>query len=365
MTGSIYQIEKSLSRRYVRHILFWSAYILTMTYIHGLGMQEGSYFPWFMNYLFELPLIIGLTYTIAYFILPRMLKKNRYFINALLTLLPFLIFSALNLWLDNSVIRPIFFQVDSQGMEMVGILKNAFGLAFPVVIFLSLSLIRKHSGKFNQNYKVHNGLKSELALIRSRMHPVFLHDALNDIYKVSNENPDILPEMILKISDILHYFLFECGSEFVPVRKEEQAIRIYLGFEKLTFGEKFNYDIHIQGDIESSMISPYVILPLVRAVCRFHPDYDNNPGKVFIHLLINAGVLNFSASQKILGENLQTKFEFDWKEEINMSRRRLELMYPWRYNLDIIETERKLMVNLSVSLNKEGTLHENPMPNSR
>lgn len=350
MPDPVYQIEKLLSQRYLRHILFWSAYVLTMTYIHGLGVEGGRYFPWFMNYLFELPVIVGLTYSIVYGILPRILFKKQYVLNILLIIIFFLLFATLNLLLDKYIIRPFFFNTIQPDIDPAGILKNAFGLAFPVVIFLSISLIRQNSAKHYKNNSEHNGLRAELDLIRSRMHPVFLHDALNDLYKMSNENSDKLPEMILKISDILHYFLFDCGTQYVPVRKEEQAIRIYLGFEKLTFGENFDHDIHIQGNIESSVISPYILLPLVRSVCRFNPDYDINPGKVFIHMVIEDGVLNFSASQKTMGEQLQRNYEFDWNEEINMSRRRLDLIYTWKYKLDVIETERKLMINLSVNL---------------
>lgn len=351
MTNPAHQIERLLSRRYLRHILFWSAYILTMTYIHGLGVEEGRYFPWFMNYLFELPIIVGLTYSIVYMILPRLLRNKQYLLNIFFIIFIFLGFAFLNLLLDSFIIRPLFFSAGIMEIGIAEILRNAFGLAFPVVIFLSLSLIRFYRGLNYKNFSDKNGLRTEMDLIRSRMHPVFLHDALDDIFKMSNENPDKLPEMILKISDILHYFLFECGSEYVPIRKEEQAIRIYMGFEKLTFGENFDHDIHIQGDIESSLISPYILFPLVRSVCRFNSDYDSNAGKVFIQMIINDGILNFSASQKIMSENLRPNYGFDWNEEINMSRRRLDLVYSWKYKLDVIETERKLMVNLSLNLN--------------
>ncbi len=347
------EIEKLLGRRYLRHIFFWTAYVLTLTYIHGLGVNEGRYFPWFMNYLLELPVILGLSYSIVYWIIPRFLLARKFLISFLLIIMLFVIFSILNIILDNLIILPLFFRSDAGEYEISAIFRNAFGLAFPVVVFLSLSLIKFNAGKKRRkNLSEQNALRSELNFMRSRIHPLFLRDALDDIYRMSNENFVDLPEMILKVSDLLHYFLYDCDRERVLLRKEEQAIRIFMGFAKLAYKDNFNYDIQIRGDLENTKISPYIIFPLVHSVCRFNTDFDQNPGKVFIQIDISEEVLSFSASQKLYPGNQPGNYEYKWNEEINMSRKRLDLIYTWKYKLDVIETERKLIINLTLDLSE-------------
>lgn len=346
-------IEKIIEKRFVRHFLFWMAYILTMTYIHGLGIQGGNYVPWFLNYLVELPVLLGLTYSISWFIIPGFLLKKRYLITAALILACFLLFSFVNVLLDKYIIIPYFMKNPASGIiiNFQSIATNAFGLIFPVVIFLAVSFVKYNSfiGS-GEKENIYEKLTVELEMIRNQMHPVFLRDALDDIYIMSTDKPSVLPEMILKISDILHYFLYECNAEKLPLRKEEQSIRTFLGFEKLRYGENFDYDIYVKGDLENTKISPYILFPLIRSACRFNSGYDQYPGKIFIQIEIADYELNFSVSQSLSPEFQLDNYNFDWKNEISMARKRLDFIYPWRYKLDVMETERKLRVNLSIDL---------------
>lgn len=346
-------IEVLFGRRWIRHLLFWISYVLTMTYIHGLGIQEGNYLPWFLNYLVELPVILGLTYFVTWYVIPKFILLKKYFISVLLIISGFLFFSFLNVILDKYIIGPNFMAVPSGeiNLDIKRILTNAFGLVFPVVIFVAVSFAKYtylKSNKGGDNFQ--DKLKSELEMMRNQMHPVFLRDALDDIYIMSTDNPGMLPEMILRISDILHYFLYECNVDKLPLRKEEQSIRTFLGFEKLRYGANFDYDIFIKGDMENTLISPYILFPLIRSACRFNDGYEQHPGKVFIQMEIVGTSLNFSVSQSVHPEVQQDNYNFDWKNEIAMARKRLDLIYEWKYKLDIMETERKLIVNLYLDL---------------
>ncbi|MGC9344604.1 MAG: histidine kinase, partial [Bacteroidales bacterium] len=261
-------IEKLFGNRIVRHSLFWMGYVLTMTYIHGLGIQHGNYLPWFFNYLIELPVLLGLTYFITWFIIPKFLLARKYLITILLVILGFVFFSFLNVLLDKFIISPHFMNIPSEEitLDINRILTNAFGLVFPVVIFVAVSFAKYSYLKGQQGTSnFQTKLRSELEMIRNQMHPVFLRDALDDILIMSSDNPSVLPDMILKISDILHYFLYECDVDKLPLRKEEQSIRTFLGFEKLRYGDNFDYDILIKGDLENTLISPYILFPLIRS----------------------------------------------------------------------------------------------------
>lgn len=348
-------IEVLLGKRYVRHILFWISYILTMTYIHGLSIQEGKYLPWLLNYLVELPVLVGLTYLVTYVLIPEFFLDKKYVLSVILIILSFLLFSLLNVLLDIFIIEPYFMGEASSAIAFgfTRILNNAFGLAFPVVIFVSATFLNfnaRQSGKEIISARVR--LQSELEMIRNQMHPVFLRDALDDIYIMSEERSPQLPEMILKISDILHYFLYECNVNMLPLRKEEQSIRTFLGFEKLRYGENFQFQISIKGDLENTMITPYILFPLVRGACRFNDSFDEQPGMIRVKMEIEEKEFKFSVNQDIKSDSYQSNIDFDWKNEVLIARKRLEFIYPWKYKLDVLETERSLLINLSIVLSE-------------
>lgn len=340
-----------MQNKILRHILFWLSYVLVMTYIHGLGVSGGRYLPWFLNYLVELPVLMGLSYLISYFIIPVFFRNGKFGLGSLLIIMALLSFSFMNILLDKYIIGSFFAEKQRKEMliDLSVVFRNAFGLVFPVVIFVVISFTRYNVIKtMEESRSERNRLNSELDRIRYRMHPVFLRDALDDIYVVSRHPSAELPEMILKISDILHYFLYECEVERLALRKEEQVIRNYLSFIKLRYGENFNYDIYVEGSLENTLISPYILFPLVRSVIRFNRDYDTLPGKIFLEFKIEDKNMYFTISQKKNGNSYPENAYYDWKEEVKLARKRLDLIYAWDYSLDIREADQGLTIGLKL-----------------
>jgi len=346
-----HKINLLIENRLVRHTGFWLSYILIMTYIHSVGTMGGEFFSWFMNYLIELPLLLGLTYSVTYFIIPRFFLKNKFIIAALLILAVLYIFSFLNVVLDNLLIRPLFFsEKPVKDIPLPGtVTENAFGLLFPVVIFISFSFgIFDLKKSRRQNLEERNIAHRRLEDIRNKIHPLFLRDALDEVYIVSRNSPSLVPEMILKISDILQYFLYDCSSDKVSLRKEEQTLRNYLGFLKICHGSNFSYDILINGNIQNVVIAPYILLSLTRAVYRYSTFSENVNVKIFLTLELEDGKLNFIVSRKSIPEDYPGGYDFDWKEDIATARKRLETGYPWKHELDVLETGSSLKINLKI-----------------
>ena len=100
--------------------------------------------------------------------------------------------------------------------------------------------------------------KAELQLLKAQVHPHFLFNTLNNIYYFTLSGSPKAPEMINKLSGLLHYILNECNQPLVPLQKEINMVRDYMALEKIRYGEQMNMTIEIQeegsGKIDRSVV---------------------------------------------------------------------------------------------------------------
>lgn len=341
-------INLVLKKRWQRHLFFWSFYILIMTLIHGSSVGEGYYIPWLLNYLAELPVILGLCYSAGLYLNDRLLGKGRFLSYVAAAGLSLLFFSWINVLLDAYLIRPYFFMLDADkytfGFREV--IVNAFGLVYPLVIFIFF----RSAGAY---YKMHASgemsgqmqVMEEMARIRSQVHPMFLRNALQNLYIVSRKKKEMVPGMVMSISEILNYLIFECNRDFLRMDREMEIVKKYLDYEKLNLGKKFKYQITIDDHTGRSMITSHVIFPLVRGIF----GYPCNEGRQ--EMLIQA----FAQGEGIkiqIGKSMPDSdgllSDTAWKEEITLAHRRMDLVYRHGFSLSLSEKEKQVQVELYI-----------------
>jgi len=185
----------------------------------------------------------------------------------------------------------------------------------------------------------------ELSLLKSQVNPHFLFNSLNSIYGLSLEKSEQTPEVILQLSEILDYMLYKCDSN-VLLGDEVRQIENYLAIQKVRFGDalNINYAAHLNHGIN---IAPLLILPLIENVFKH--------GKVGPE---NSVVVNINLGKEGL---LRVKIENDINDAGELEKRnggigllnlqrRLELLYPQRYALDVKKDAHQFCVNLQLEL---------------
>ncbi len=103
----------------------------------------------------------------------------------------------------------------------------------------------------------------ELQLLKAQVHPHFLFNTLNNIYSFSLESSPKTPELILKLSSLLRYMLYDCKAEQVLLEKEIQVMKNYIDLEKERYGNKIQISLNIAGDLKGNYISPLLLLPFL------------------------------------------------------------------------------------------------------
>jgi len=222
-----------------------------------------------------------------------------------------------------------------------------------------IKLIKRWWLKQKQTEQLFNEkTKAELQLLKAQVHPHFLFNTLNNIYYFTLSGSPKAPEMINKLSGLLYYILNECTLSLVPLQKEINMLRDYMALEKIRYGEQMNMTIEIQeegspplqGETVRGLIAPLLLIPFVEN------SFKHGTSKMLAHpwvklqMIIENNMLHFSVTNS-RPEEAEPNVK---KGSIGLRnvKKRLELLYPGTYQLNIISEPESFFVSLKIPLQK-------------
>ncbi len=198
--------------------------------------------------------------------------------------------------------------------------------------------------------------KAELQLLKAQVHPHFLFNTLNNIYYFTLTGSRKAPEMINKLSGLLHYILNECNQPLVPLQKEINMLQDYMALEKIRYGEQMNMTIEIREEGSSPLqwetgrrlIAPLLLIPFVEN------SFKHGTSKMLAHpwvkllIKIENNTLHFS----ITNSRPQETEPHLKKGNIGLKnvKKRLQLLYPGTHELNIVSEPAIFFVSLKVPL---------------
>lgn len=201
-----------------------------------------------------------------------------------------------------------------------------------------------------QKLKAQN-LQSELRFLRSQVNPHFLFNTLNSLYALTLKKSEKAPETVLKLSDMMRYMLYESNARLVPLAKEVEYVKNYLALEQLRYDTSGEIRFEIEGDVTDQEIAPMLFITFVENSFKHGMAKVLDKGYVHIYLLIEGDEIRFHL------ENNKPKIEddFDVPGGIGLLnvKRRLDLLYEGRYELNSLATEDTYSVDLYLNLYQE------------
>lgn len=105
--------------------------------------------------------------------------------------------------------------------------------------------------------------QAELQTLQSRINPHFLYNSLNSIASLIHEDPDKAEEMTLKLSKLFRYSINSMQESFSTIKEELDILNTYLDIEKIRFGNRVNFQLHIADGLQDALIPRFLIQPLV------------------------------------------------------------------------------------------------------
>ena len=365
--------------RFRRHLLFWTlwclyfaATFLVPTYWvpgwnfkgpmpqiekYGVGV---SILRILMNCVLMTLVHMGLVYGILYYFLPRYLSKNRNTITITALLCLFIIivasFNYLNFLLSFSISTRMGYFTTMPGMDyIIPIWIRQIVFNYPTVVGFALAiklLKRWYLKQKETDQLVREKINAELQLLKAQVHPHFLFNTLNNIYSFILNGSDKAPEMIKKLSSLLHYILNDCNRKWVPLDKELSMIQDYIALEQIRYGARLNLSLHIQGSPKDKMISPLMLIPFVENSFKHGTSRMLTHPWVRLDIHIEKDFLEF----KLTNNKPEYNIEPTGKRGIGLNnvKKRLQLIYPESHSLNIVESEMSYEVFMKIALHFPG-----------
>ena len=225
-----------------------------------------------------------------------------------------------------------------------------FKTTFTTTVFLFLSAVLKFTVDWFLNERVQRDLENqrlsaELSFLKSQINPHFLFNSLNSIYSLAYQKSDTTPEAILKLSEIMRYMLYECNDNKVELTKELQYLQNYIDLQKIRFGNKAFIDFEVTGEVTNQHIVPLLLISFIENAFK-HGIANDALAPIKLKINLEDGHLYFFIQNKKHTHNR------DSSGGIGLAnvRRRLDLLYPGKYNLDIRDEADTYTCQLSLVL---------------
>ncbi|NOY36287.1 MAG: GHKL domain-containing protein [Chlorobi bacterium] len=190
-------------------------------------------------------------------------------------------------------------------------------------------------------------VEAELSALKSQLNPHFLFNVLNSIYAHSILKSDITPSIVLKLSDLMSYILYDCKTNMVSLQKEVEFIRNYIELEKIRLEEDIEVNFHVI-NINHALIPPLLFVPLIDNA--FKHGISSNPEKKCISLTIEIFKNRLCFSLVNSKGSIKNGIKGKTKGGIGIQnvRKRLELLYPDNHKMKVVDSEGKFEVEIII-----------------
>ncbi|MGY3215320.1 sensor histidine kinase [Mucilaginibacter sp. HD30] len=219
--------------------------------------------------------------------------------------------------------------------NIIGFWSYFISTAITSLMFIFLSIVLKFSIAWFSNDRIQRDLENqrltaELAFLKSQINPHFLFNSLNSIYSLAYQKSDNTPGAILKLSEIMRYMLYESNDNKVALEKELQYLQNYIDLQKIRFGKSAFIDFKIEGEVGDQRIVPLLLIAFIENAFK-HGVANDAATAIQLLIRIDATSLYFFIRNKKHANNR------DAVGGIGLSnvKRRLDLLYPRKYSLEI------------------------------
>lgn len=309
-------------------------------------------YPW-TRFMLQQALLLGLFFLNYFVLVPRFIIRRRAWLSYILLLLGLgaACFFAIH-FLHRAIDLNIGFRVMPMRVRFLHVILHML-MAF-VISLLWRFLLENHRLQQLQQQILQEKTQAELMFLQSQINPHFLLNTLNTLYSLSVQQSTKTPELILKLADILKFTLYEAGRSQVSLHKELAYIRDYVEIQSLRLHEKTSTSLDIRGDASALHIHPMLLIPFIENAFKHGVSTRENT-LIEIRIWIEGRSLSLEVRNAVFVRSNPFKPEESGVGLDNV-RKRLEMLYPGHYSLDISNDNSYFTVRLTL------LLHHDEMP---
>lgn len=339
--------------RLPRYILLTVLYFIVMMTLDDIDKKNhpvGLYV-----YLFFFPILLVYAAVVVYLLIPSFLLKRKYVAFFLL----YFCWSSIGLVVISLNIDYLFGPFVGHPAPLHFNLGKFFTQTFTPERFLDLNffpmfcifmkLFKLWYIEQQQKHEIEKEkLNAQLQLLKAQLHPHFLFNTLNNLYSLVYEKSDRAPKMLLRLSSLLSYILYECKADEVLLSNEIAAIKDYVSLERERYGDRLDISLDFSGDIEDKMIAPMLFQPFIENAFKHGSSEQLGNVWISIDLSVKKDQLYF----KIINSCDDNLISVSGKHGVGIEnvKKRLELLYPGKFNLQNGIEDSVYVVSLTLEL---------------
>jgi LytS/YehU family sensor histidine kinase len=218
-----------------------------------------------------------------------------------------------------------------------------------VFLSLGLSLLERQSKIEKMQEEMEKAkLNAELALLKSQISPHFFFNTLNNIYSLSTINPEDSRTAILKLSKMMRYLLYDSEEGDTKLSNEIELMTNYIELMKLRLDENYDLRVKFPDEYEDFRIPPLLFIPFIENAFKHGVSFRED-SFIDIFMAISDNIIIFRSFNSLSGSAAETGLESSGIG-LNNVRKRLDLLFPGKYNLHLNKTESTFEVLLKIDL---------------
>lgn len=333
------------------HLLFWLIYFIFNFF--RFATINNDYWYSLKSNLIEFPLNIIITYFTIYYLIPKFILKKKYLQFFLLFTLSlalfYLIRTGLNYILVSENIWPEA-QGNQEPFTVIHMVELVIGAIYVIALVSAIKLTYDWVSEKKRNDDLQRmQLETELNFLKSQIQPHFFFNTLNNLYALVIKNSPKAPNVVMKLSEIMQYVLYEVKEPRISLMKSINYLYSYLELEKLRYGERVKSNISIEGNIDDIEIPPLLFLPFLEN-CFKHGAKHQTDINVNIAFVVKDNFLYFTVENDFVkSDDTATKHGIG----IENTKRRLQLLYGSSYSLKTRSKGNIYTVNLKLPLHED------------
>ncbi|HEX8516997.1 MAG TPA: sensor histidine kinase [Bacteroidia bacterium] len=337
-----------INHRWAWHLGFWLGYIAYRAWSYYLTLLD---YREYLNFMLTRDLVLFVVYTyLILFLYKKLVYRKRYTLYFILGA----VLSVLNLF---SVLKLQMYFVEStrppKDVQYVEWFLSNLSLTLLTFLVITFAKYFKDSyiNQYYENEQRQLKMKLELDNLKAQISPHFLFNTMNNFYGLAVDKSNKLPDLMIKLSGLLRYSLYETKNDLVPVSKEIDYLRNYIELEKIRLESTLDLEFNsVVAENEDAVIAPLILMVFIENAFKHARQVLNEPIEIKINLSMT--------DQKKLILNVKNNYFDDVNSQagglgLMNVKKRLELLYPGSlHDLEIIKSDKFYIVNLQLQLNR-------------
>ena len=239
---------------------------------------------------------------------------------------------------------------DTRGKHFPGIFYSLLDVMPVIAILAGFKFAWDASLKQKEVEELRTSVKeSELQFLKSQINPHFLFNNLNNMYSHAIEQSPKTPSIILELSSVLRYMLYDCKEDYVALNKEIEHLKNFTQLNELQIEDRGKVTFATEQIPSGFLIAPLILTVFIENA--FKHSTASQSEDIFIDISIKTnsdGQLDFECKNTYQADTNTEKLS----NGIGLQnvKKRLQLLYPDAHTLTIQDTKNNYFVHLKMNL---------------